>query len=139
VVEAQLAEKDCQPDELRRQLQEAQDKERARKHTAAQLGLHLLSIMLTVDALVAFNRQHLSSSQSQITPPSSQSQTTPPSQVQQQPLTQLTFLANAQDDIDEDENIDPSLHTLAPMQFNNADATEPMTKQSQRFRNHVAK
>ena len=36
--EAQLAEKDRELEELRRQLQEAQDKARARKHTASQLG-----------------------------------------------------------------------------------------------------
>ena len=50
-VEDQLAEEDRELEELRRQLQEAQDKARARKHTASQLGLHPLPIMLTVDAL----------------------------------------------------------------------------------------
>ena len=78
--------------------------------------------MLTVDALMVFNRQYLPSSQSQTTPPSSQSQTTPPSQVQRQPLTEVAFPTNAQDDdesnTDEDENIDPSLCTLTPMQVN---------------------
>ncbi len=78
--------------------------------------------MLTVDALVAFNRQYLPSPQSQTTPPSSQSQTTPPSQVQRQSLMEVAFPTNAQDDdesdIDEDENIDPSLRTLTPMQVN---------------------
>ena len=48
--------------------------------------------------------------------------TTPPSQVQRQPLTEVAFPTNAQDDdesdIDEDENIDPSLCTLTPMQVN---------------------
>ena len=77
--------------------------------------------MLTVDALVAFNRQYLPSSQSQTTPPSCQSQT-PSSQVQRQPLTEVAFPTNAQDDdesdIDEDKNIDPSLRTLTPMQVN---------------------
>ena len=82
-VEAQLAEKDHELEELHRQLQEAQDKERAPKHNATQHGLHSLFIMLTADAFVAFNQQYLPSSQSQTTPPSSQSQTTPPSQVQQ--------------------------------------------------------
>ena len=37
-VEDQLAEKDRELEELRWQLQEAQDKARARKHTASQLG-----------------------------------------------------------------------------------------------------
>ncbi len=76
--------------------------------------------MLTADAFVAFNQQYLPSSQSQTTPPSSQSQTTSPSQ--RQPLMEVAFPTNAQDndesDIDEDENIDPSLCTLTPMQVN---------------------
>ena len=69
-IEAQLAEKDHELDEFRWQLQEAQDEARARKHTATQLGLHPLSIMLTVDTLAAFNRQYLPSSPAQIKPPS---------------------------------------------------------------------
>lgn len=40
VVTAQLAAKDREPEALRRQLQEAQDKEKARNHIATQLGLH---------------------------------------------------------------------------------------------------
>ena len=60
----------------------------------------------------------------------SQSQTTPPPQFQRQPLTRLAFLPNAQDDdksdIDEDEDIDPSLDAFFPMQSSNAAATEPM-------------
>jgi len=63
-VESQLAEKDRELEELRWQLQEAQDKERDRKQNATQHGLHPLFIMLTVDALVVFNRQYLPSSQS---------------------------------------------------------------------------
>ena len=131
VVEDQLAEKDRELEELRRKLQEAQDKARARKHTDSQLGLHPLPIMLTVDALATFNRQRLSSSPVQITSPSSQSQTTPPSRVQRQPLTPVVFPLNTQDDdesdIEEYENIDPSLRTiLAPTQWNNPAATEPM-------------
>jgi hypothetical protein len=126
----QLAEKDRELEELRRQLQEAQDKERARKHTALQLGLHPLSIMLTIDALAAFNRQLLSSSPAQITPTSSQSQTTPPSRVQRQPLTPIASPLNRQDDdesdVVEDDNIDPSLCTLAPTQSNNPAVVEPM-------------
>ena len=87
--------------------------------------------MLTVDALATFNRQRLSSSPVQITSPSSQSQTTPPSRVQRQPLTPVVFPLNTQDDdesdIEEYENIDPSLCTiLAPTQWNNPAATEPM-------------
>jgi hypothetical protein len=43
-------------------------------------------------------------------------------QVQRQPLTQAAFPFNAQDDdesdIDEGENIDPSLRILAPMESN---------------------
>jgi len=119
-VESQLTEKDHELEELHRQLQEAQDMERACKQNTAQHGLYPLFIMLTVDALVVFNRQYLPSSQSQTTPLSSQSQMTPPSQVQRQPLTEVAFPTNAQDDdesdIDEDENIDPSLCTLTPMQ-----------------------
>jgi hypothetical protein len=130
-VEDQLAEKDRELEELRRQLQEAQDKARARKHTASQLGLHPLPILLTVDALATFNRQHLSSSLVQITSPSSQSQTTQHSCIQRQPLAPVVFLLNTQDndasDIEEYENIDASLHTtLAPTQWSNSAATEPM-------------
>jgi hypothetical protein len=128
----QLAEKDRELEELRRQLQEAQDKERARKHTALQLGLHPLSIMLTIDALAAFNRQLLPSSPAQITPTSSQSQTTPPSRVQRQPLTPIAFPLNRQDDnesdIVEDENIDPLLCTLAPTESNNPAVVEPIAE-----------
>ena len=67
---AQLAEKDRELEELRRQLREAQDRTRAQKHMATQLGFHPLFIMLTADALTAFNRQHLplASSSAQITP-----------------------------------------------------------------------
>jgi hypothetical protein len=86
--------------------------------------------MLT-DALATLNQQHLSSSPAQITSPSSQLQTTSSSRVQRQPLTPVAFQLNTQDDdesdIEEDENIDPSLHTtLASMQWNNPAATEPM-------------
>jgi hypothetical protein len=67
-----------------------------------QRGLHPLSMIPTLDALVAFNRQHLLSSQSEATPPS---------QVQRQPLTQAAFPPNSQDDDEseraEGENIDP--------------------------------
>ncbi len=41
-VEAQLAEKDCELEGLHRQLQRAQEKERAPKHNATQHGLHPL-------------------------------------------------------------------------------------------------
>ena len=85
--------------------------ERARKQNDVQRGLHPLFITLTVDALVAFNRQYMGFSQSQ---------TTPPSEVQRQPLTEVAFPTNAQDDnernIDEYEVIDPFVHTSSPTQ-----------------------
>ena len=54
----------------------------------------------------------------------------PLSHVQRQPLTPVAFMLNTQDDdesdIDEDENIDPSLCTLAPTQSSNPATTESM-------------
>ena len=105
----------------------------------AQHGLYPLLMTLTVDALVALNRQCMASSQSQ---------TTRVSKVQWQPLTEVAFPTNAQDDdesnIDEDENIDPSLHTLAPMQVDKTIAKDveschqlkELLKQRLRFENN---
>jgi len=77
----------------------------------AQHGLYPLLMTLTVDALVALNRQCMASSQSQ---------TTPPSKVQRQPLTEVAFPTNTQDDngrdIDESEVINPFAHMLSPTQ-----------------------
>ena len=63
-VEFQFAGKDREIEEPHRQLDEAQDMERARKQNDVQRGLYPLFITLTVDALVAFNRQYMPSSQS---------------------------------------------------------------------------
>jgi hypothetical protein len=55
LIETQLTEKDREFDELHRQLQQAQDEVRARKHITMQLDLYPLTFVLIADALAMFN------------------------------------------------------------------------------------
>lgn len=122
--EARFIEQDHELEELRQQLQQqARELERVRTQSAIQTGI-ILSVVLIIDAITAFNMR-------QAIPSSPQSQPSP-RRNQRVPLSPVASVLNHSEDSDMDEDflesLDLSLRSTASThsQFGFSDPVEPI-------------